>query len=173
MLRSQEHNWYAIYTRCRFEKKIYSRIQKLGIEAFLPLIKEERVWSDRVKTVEIPLLPSYVFVRTIDSELSNLYYIPGFVRIVSFEGKPYKINEKDIELIKTIIVGGIPIEHTNRCTKGDRVKVVRGPLKDWEGYVQEIKRQSRITFYFDGIDQFLSVEIAMQDVEIIRRRATA
>ena len=43
-----------------------------GIEAFLPLIKTVRQWSDRKKTVVLPLIPSYVFVSLPEKDL-NIY----------------------------------------------------------------------------------------------------
>ena len=38
-------------------------LASLGIECYLPLVRERREWSDRTKEVETPLLPGFVFVR--------------------------------------------------------------------------------------------------------------
>ena len=55
--------WYAIFTKSRSEKKVYERLLDADIEAFLPIVKTVRQWSDRKKTVYLPLIPSYVFVK--------------------------------------------------------------------------------------------------------------
>ena len=47
--------WYAVYTRPRFEKQVGQRLLEEGIEAYVPLIKTMRQWSDRKKVVELPL----------------------------------------------------------------------------------------------------------------------
>ena len=45
--------WYAVYTRPRFEKQVGQRLLEDGIEAYVPLIKTMRQWSDRKKVVEM------------------------------------------------------------------------------------------------------------------------
>ena len=41
--------WYAVYTAARAEKKVKERLDQIGIENYLPLRTEYRVWSDRKK----------------------------------------------------------------------------------------------------------------------------
>jgi len=64
--------WYAIQTRCRFEKKAATQLQDKGIETFLPLVKQIHHWSDRRQIVEVPLFPGYGFVRLADSPACRL-----------------------------------------------------------------------------------------------------
>lgn len=160
--------WFAIYTRSRFEKKLFSALQKAGdFEVFLPLVKENRAWSDRIKTVWVPLLPSYVFVKLAQHEIRRLYYFPGFVRIISSEGKPCIIKEEEIALLERIVTQGLPTQKTDACKVGDRVRIIRGPLKGWEGIVDSKKGTSRIVFHFQCIQQAISVEVEMGDLEEI------
>ena len=56
-------NWHAIYVASRQEKKVLEALLNKKIEAYLPLIKTLRQWSDRKKLVEFPLMPGYVFVK--------------------------------------------------------------------------------------------------------------
>ena len=56
-------NWFVIHTKPRFEKKVEERLLSLGIEAYCPTRKEIRLWSDRKKKIDIPVLPSMVLVR--------------------------------------------------------------------------------------------------------------
>ncbi len=159
--------WYAIYTKSRFEKKIHKALQKSGFQTFLPLIKEKRVWSDRIKTVEVPLFPSDVFINAAKVQFPQIYLFPGFVRFISFEGKPCEIKEKEIHLIEKIITHGFPVQQTACCQVGDLVRIIRGPLKGWEGRVESKKGNSRIVFHFEGLQQAISVEVGMGDVEKI------
>ena len=152
-----------------FEKKIYQALQKAGFKAFLPLIKEQRRWSDRIKTVEVPLFPSYVFVNVREVEFPQIYYFPGFVRFISFEGKPCTIRSEDIDLMQQIITHGFPIQQAVNCKVGDLVRIIRGPLKGWEGRVECKKGQSRIVFHFDCIEQAFSVEVRLSDVERVEK----
>ena len=81
-------NWNVLYTAPRAEKQVKERIEALGVECFLPLHRTPRVWSDRVKIVEVPLFNSYIFVRCPDDVLRDLLRVYGVVRIVFYNKKP-------------------------------------------------------------------------------------
>jgi transcriptional antiterminator RfaH len=158
--------WYAIYTKSRFEKKLYSALLSSGFEVFLPLIKEKRKWSDRLKTVVVPLLPSYVFVKMLKTRINYLYNYEGVVRLVSFEGRPCEIREEEIALLERIVTHGYHVQTTPlSCQRGDVVRIIRGPLKGWEGRVEGQRGNSRIVFQFTSLQQCLSVEVDLRDVE--------
>ena len=97
-----EEKWYAIYTKPRAEKIVNQRLLEEGVETFLPLQKTYRIWSDRKKLVEIPLLPSYLFVRTKVKNFHYVYRIQGIVKFVSFEGKPVSIPQNQIDNIRLL-----------------------------------------------------------------------
>ena len=63
-----EKKWYALYTKPRWEKKVYRLLSERGMEAYCPLNKVKKKWSDRIKLVEEPLFKSYVFVHTEEEE---------------------------------------------------------------------------------------------------------
>ena len=56
-------HWYAIYTRPRWEKKVYGMLMEKEVETYCPLNKVQKKWSDRLKWVEEPLFKSYLFVK--------------------------------------------------------------------------------------------------------------
>ena len=43
------YNWFAIRVKSRSEKKVYADLAEQNIEAYLPLQRKLRVWSDRKK----------------------------------------------------------------------------------------------------------------------------
>lgn len=167
MSSAEQHKWYAIYTRSQFEKKVHRELERSKFQVFLPLVKEKRNWSDRIKTISVPLLPSYVFVKLPLNEMQQVFYYPGVVRLVSFEGKPCEIREEEIRLLEKIVTHGFTAENTAHVGVGDSVRIVRGPLKGWEGLVENKKGQSRIVFQIASIRQCISVEVGMEDVEKI------
>jgi transcription antitermination factor NusG len=69
--------------------------------------------------------------------------------------------------MERIITSGFPVQPTMHVSTGDEVRIVRGPLKGWEGKVEDKRRNSRIVFQFASIRQCISVEVNMQDVEIL------
>ena len=55
--------WYVAMVRMHHEKKVAERLDKMGIENFVPVQQEIHQWSDRRKKVEAVLLPMMVFVH--------------------------------------------------------------------------------------------------------------
>ncbi len=161
-------HWYAIYTRSRFEKKVHHDLEKSNFQVFLPLIKEKKMWSDRIKTVSVPLLPSYVFVKLDRQSIPRLNYYPGVVRLVTFDRRPCEVREEEIQLLQQITTHGMHVQQAVHCGVGDKVRITQGPLKGWEGNVESVKGHSRIVFQIASILQCISVEVNMGDVEMVR-----
>jgi len=164
VLQNNSH-WYAIYTRSRFEKKVHRELQQSKFQVFLPLIQERKVWSDRIKTVSMPLFPSYVFVKLERQNIPKIFYHPGIVHVVSSEGKPCEVRDDEIILLEKIMSHGFPVQKVVNCMVGDKVRVVRGPLKGWAGKVETTRGTSRIVFQLTSILQSISVEVGMEDLE--------
>ncbi|HMI01426.1 MAG TPA: UpxY family transcription antiterminator [Pedobacter sp.] len=56
-------SWKVVYTRSMWERKTTQLLIQKGIHAYCPLVRSKRKWADRMKTVEIPLFSSYIFVH--------------------------------------------------------------------------------------------------------------
>lgn len=87
----------ALYTRPCAEKTVHRRLEESGHTSNLPLKKTERQWSDRVKIVELPLIPSYVFVQCTNRHRPDIVRINGVVNFVFECGKPAIIHDEEIE----------------------------------------------------------------------------
>jgi transcription antitermination factor NusG len=88
--------WYALYTKPRWEKKVDKALQQKGIEAYCPLNRVKRKWSDRIKTIEEPLFKSYVFVKVEEKDRTEVRYVDGVLNYVYWNGKPAVIKEEEI-----------------------------------------------------------------------------
>jgi hypothetical protein len=75
--KNTDPKWYAIYTNPRAEKLVRDRLLEAEVDVFLPLHKTFRIWSDRKKLVEVPLLTSYVFVKVCPVTFPKVYQTPG------------------------------------------------------------------------------------------------
>jgi transcription antitermination factor NusG len=157
-----EARWYAIYTNPRAEKQVRDRLLEADVEVFLPLQKTYRIWSDRKKLVEVPLLSSYIFVKVLTKDFPKVYKVPGVVRFVTFEGQPASIPQKQIDNLRLLINSDTDIEVTSeRFEKGDNVEVVRGALAGLTGELIKTGSHSRVVVRIDRLDQNLVVNIPM------------
>ena len=73
-------NWYVVYTKPKWEKKVAERLNAIGVIAYCPLITKERQWSDRKKIVHVPLFNSYIFVQIDDKLRNQVFEVPGAIR---------------------------------------------------------------------------------------------
>lgn len=157
---SGEEKWYALYTKPRAEKLVYQRLLEIDIETFLPLQKTIRVWSDRRKIVEKPLLSSYVFVKTKSKFFANVYKTNGVVKFISFEGQPVSIPQNQIDNLRLIINSDAEVEvSSEKFAFGDNVEVVNGSLIGLTGELIKIGSHNRVVVRIDRLDQNLILKI--------------
>jgi transcriptional antiterminator RfaH len=161
--------WHAVYTRPRFEKQVCDRLLEQGIEAYLPLIKTMRQWSDRKKMVEIPLFSSYVFVNIERKHYDLVLQTFGAVKYITFEGKAATIPPEQIDQLKIIVNSNEKIETTWATRrKGDRVMVTSGTLKGLKGELITDGDRKKVLVRIDSIDQNLTVEVHASLIEKIK-----
>ena len=157
---NSEIKWYALYTRPRAEKLVFNRLVEEGIETFLPLQKTYRMWSDRKKLVEKPLLTSYIFVKTNKKCFPVVYKTTGVVKFVSFEGQPVSIPQNQIDNLRLLINSDAEIEVTSeKLAQGDNVVVINGSLIGLTGELIRIGSKNRVVVRIDRLDQNLILKI--------------
>lgn len=161
-------NWYAVYTKPRFEKKLTAHLLEKGIEAYLPLRKTLKQWSDRKKLVEEPLMSSYVFVNVVPDQYYEVLNTPGAVKYIWFSGKPAVIPAKQIETLKMITGSDVEVECVSGVIpKGSYIRVASGPLKDLKGELLNYAGKNKVIVRIDHLDKVLLLTISPQYVETI------
>lgn len=130
-------SWYALYTKPRWEKKVHDLLAQKGYQAYCPLNKVRKKWSDRYKTVEEPLFKSYVFVRVADEEKANVRFVDGVVNFVYWLGKPAQVREDEIEKIKRFMNEhhDVQVEQLAEPRPGDKVVITSGVFMEQQGTV--------------------------------------
>lgn len=127
--------WFAIYTKPRTEKKVAERLQQIGIEAYCPMVKQVKQWSDRKKKVETPLIASYVFVNLTEAERPKVFEVSGVVRYLFWLGKPAQVAQQDIERLQNTLQDNYTSIQTEALQPGTKMTIPAGPFKGKEGTV--------------------------------------
>ena len=134
-------NWYVLYTKPKWEKKVAERLTQIGVECYCPLITQIKQWSDRKKKVEMPLFNSYVFVQLSEIDRNTVFNIPGVVRYLFWLGKPAVVRDEEISIIKSSLkasnVSGITV---SSIQVGDRIKLESGAFSNQDAIVQEVSK---------------------------------
>jgi transcription antitermination factor NusG len=151
-------NWFVVYTKPRWEKKVYKLLVENSIDSYCPINKIRKKWSDRYKIVEEPLFKSYVFVHIDESELTNVRMIDGVLNFVYWNKKPAIVKDFEIDNIKKFLgeyehVEIVPIE----IQPNDTVRIASGAFMDMEGKVMQ------------QLGQFVEVEIKSLGFKLIAK----
>lgn len=135
--------WYAVYTKPCWEKKVAGLLAMHSIEHYCPLQRIQRKWSDRKKIIMEPLFKSYVFVHVPEKEHPAVKQVSGILSFVNYLGRPAIIRDKEIDTIKHFLneYRNIRLERME-FNVNDRVRIVSGPLMTLEGAVLEVKHKT-------------------------------
>lgn len=130
-------HWVAALVQVRSEKAVGKKLQGLNIENYVPTQWEIHQWSDRKKKVERVVIPLIVFVHADKATIKRLILHPFIHKLVSYPGQnaPAIIPDDQLEKLRFMLHhSDRPVEMKEHVFKtGDRVRIVRGPLKDLEG----------------------------------------
>ena len=162
--------WYAIFTKSRSEKKVYERFQDNDIEAFLPIVKTVKQWSDRKKTVYLPLIPSYVFVKMDEKYLYDTLKIPGAVGVLKHLRKPAIVREVEIENLRILSNSKEKIETSSdiQLIKGDAVEVTKGPFMGLIAVCEKSGNNYRVVVKIDSLGSGFNVNIPLSFLRKIK-----
>ncbi len=151
-------NWYVVYTKPKWEKKVAERLNEIGVVTYCPLIKKVSQWSDRKKIIEVPLFNSYIFVQLEEKDRNRVFEITGAVRYLFWLGKPAIVKNAEIETIQNWLSAPNDFEVTlNDWKKGDKIVLESGPFISQTAIIQEVK-QNHYTLILESLGCILKVE---------------
>lgn len=151
--------WFALQVRARYEHGVADHLDGKGYELFLPLYKCRKRWSDRIKEVEAPLFPGYLFCRLNPHDRLPILKTPGVIQIVGSNRTPTAVDEHEIKAIQAMVASGIPNQPWPFLTTGDRVRIESGPLSGLEGILVEFKGNHRLVLSVTLLQRSVAVEI--------------
>jgi transcription antitermination factor NusG len=160
--------WYAAYTSANHEKRVASELRWRSMECYLPLYESTRRWKDRRVRLELPLFPGYVFVRLALRNRLQVLQVPGVARLVGFDGHPAEVQNEDIEAIRSCLAGDHSLLPHRYLQRGQRVRVLSGPLAGLTGVVVRQKKQTRLVISFDLLMRSVAVDVGGCAMELSR-----
>ena len=130
--------WVAALVHTNCEKKVATKLEKLGIENYVAIQKEEHQWSDRKKKIDRIVIPMVVFVRLAKNEEDEFRRLPFIMKFISYPGSnelATPIPDNQIEQLRFLLEHSeYPITFCNNIEVGDTVRIVKGLLKGFIGH---------------------------------------
>src|ERR1700730_9765585 len=151
--------WFALQVRSRSENIVTAHLTGKGYEWFLPSHKARRLWSDRIKEIEQPLFPGYVFCRLNPLNRFPILAIPGVFLIVGAGKTPVPIHEAEIVAIQATVKSGLPSQPWPFLQIGQRVKIEHGPLCGLDGILLEVRGHHRLVLSVTLLNRSIAVRL--------------
>jgi transcription termination/antitermination protein NusG len=160
--------WFAIRVKPNHEKTVAATLKGKGFEEFLPLQRTRRQWSDRMKIVDMPLFPGYLFCRLNLDDRMPLLTTPGFLYVVGVGRNPEPVDEAEILAIQSVLRSGLPVKPWPSLVVGERVRMRDGPLRGVEGVLSRIANQHRMYVSVTLLKRSVSVEVSPEWIQPLR-----
>jgi len=162
-------SWFALQTRARHEKVAVQRLLDKGVTTFLPLVRQVHRWSDRRKTVEVPLFSCYLFVKLAprNNEHLRVLTVDGVLRFVGNQGLGTPIPDDQIDTIRMLVEEQLPYCSHPFLKIGQRVRIRSGALNGVEGILVSRSGERSLVVSLDAIQRSLAVRIEGYEVEPI------
>lgn len=151
--------WFALQVRTRHEIGISDYLRAKGYEQFLPLYKCRKRWSDRIKEVQAPLFPGYLFCRFDPQARLPILKTPGVVQVVGNGRAPIPVCDSEISALQTLIASGLPNQPWPFLHAGDKVQIQGGPLRGLEGVLVAFKGNCHLVLSVTLLQRSVAVEI--------------
>ena len=152
--------WYGVRVRAKSESQVSNALSARGFKAFLPTQHVRRRWSDRVKNVEVPLFPGYLFCRFRPEERVRVLEAPAVIQIVGIGATPIPISDSEIQDIRTMVDSHLTLTPWPYLHTGQHVHIERGPLAGIDGIVTQAQDgNSRVVVSIALLQRSIATEI--------------
>ena len=157
--------WWVLHTKARNEKAIADDLTRKHVQYFLPLVRCRRVYGARIRQVDLPLFPGYVF----------LCGTPGDRYVALRTNRVAKVLEvvdqqrlrADLLQIQRVVESDTPVDLYPRLRKGCRCRVITGSLMGIEGVVLRRRGPWRVYVGVEFVGQSAELEIDPSWLEVI------
>jgi transcription antitermination factor NusG len=152
-------NWYALHVKPRFEKYVAGQLQQKGFDTLFPTYSSRRKWSDRTKTISLPLFPGYIFCSFNINARLPVVITPGVMAVLGVGKTPTPVAESEIAAVRHVLASGASAEPCSYLPVGTRVRIESGPLQGLEGFVVKVKGSERLVISISLLMRSIAVDV--------------
>jgi transcription termination/antitermination protein NusG len=152
-------DWFALRVRPKHERTVAIYLCRLGFDEYVPLTKVRRRWSDRIKELDAPLFPGYIFCRFTYSDRLRVLNSPGVESVVG------GLDDSEIDAMRILVATGKPLAHLPFLRIGQSVLIERGPFAGIRGIVVREENSWRVVVSVEALDRSIAVELDREVLE--------
>lgn len=162
---SAELAWYVAHTRPRCEKKVAEYCRREGFAVTLPLYKSVKKYPGKVVTFEKPLFPNYLFLRLQPHQRKKVFQNDCVAGLLDVPDQ--KTFQEQLDAILVALETEYEICSMPHISAGRKVKIISGPLRGMDGYVEERQGKALVLLRLDFIGKAAGIRVDATDLEVI------
>ena len=166
-------SWYALQIRSRWEATTAGLLRRKGLETLLPTYEAKRKWSDRLKVVESPIFPGYVFCRFDVHNRLPVLITPGVISVVGRGKTPIAVDDAEMLSLQAAIRAGVAMEPWHYLQIGERVRIDGDVMDGMEGILTSFKGSHRVVISVTLLRRSVALEIDRSRITPLRFPRTA
>ena len=165
--------WFALQVKSRWESSTSLFLSGKGYETFLPEYRLKKRWSGKIREVNAPLFPGYIFCQFDPQKRLPILVTPGVVAVVGRGRIPVPIEDSEIASIQAVISSGFSAEPWPYLEIGQRVRIEDQALNGLEGILINFKGRKRIVVSVSLLRRSVALEIDRSRVSPATPRTAA
>jgi transcription antitermination factor NusG len=174
MLDATEPRWFAICTKYKREKLVSKCLREKGIKSYVPLQKVTRMYTRKIKKVELPLINCYVFVQIVRDQYVPVLETPDVTHFVKIAKDLISIPEREIEIMRRVTGEITNVEVDRGIFKvGEEVEIISGSLFGLRGRLLQGIGSKNFVVELENLGYSLRMQMAPEILRPLPRRGAA
>lgn len=159
--------WYALCVRSKYEKRVADALTSKGYDCLLPVYREQRKWSDRTKTLELPLFPGYVFSRFDVEVRLPILTTPGVLTVAGIGKIPQPLDPNEVDQIRLVTAVGHPAQPWPFLKIGQKVRIIAGPLTGVHGLLMQRRGETKVVLSVSLLEKSIAVQVESDSIRLV------
>lgn len=160
--------WFILQFKTNSHQRAFRNLTQQGFKTFLPLYDSTIRNSSNFKYATRPLFSGYMFVafdpeNTNWSKINNTY---GVSRLITFNSTLKAVPNKFIVGLKQRCDCNGKLLPTKNLKKGDKVKILNGPLANFIANVETLEADQRVSILIDLMCRKTKVTVYTSDLQL-------
>ncbi|MGB8885519.1 MAG: transcription termination/antitermination NusG family protein [Candidatus Korobacteraceae bacterium] len=162
-------DWWVLQTRARFERRMSNQLPSQHRQAFVPVARERRRWTDRYETLELPMFPGYVFVRAVLKATDRLAILQssGVFGFVTYKGSLAHVSDRQVGYLRSIVEHNNPWSPYRFIAEGPQARIRSGQLGGLEGILATDKAGRKLVISLDPMQRSIAISVETCDLEML------
>jgi transcription antitermination factor NusG len=151
--------WFALQVRTRWESSTALLLSGKGYETLLPTYQTKKHWNGKLRQLNSPLFPGYVFCQFDALNRLPILVTPGVIAVVGRGRVPVAVDDAEIAAIQTVVSSGLRAEPWPYLEIGQKIRIESDALYGLEGVLINFKGNHRIVVSVSLLRRSVALEI--------------